>query len=212
MGTLFFPPSFIEGFLLGISLIAAIGAQNIFVLRQGLTGNHLFMTAGICALCDSLLISCGSLGIGSLVAGIAWLRVAAVISGLFFLCYYAAKSFLQAFRHNSQIVLAVADGSIVTRKRLMLSALGFSLLNPHAVLDTVVLIGGLSGQFDELESRFFFASGAISASVVWFFSIAYGACFMRPLFRNPYFAAGLDIFVGTIMSWAAWSLIQSELL
>lgn len=202
----------IEGFFLGLSLIAAIGAQNLFVIRQGILGQHLFLTAGLSALCDIFLIGLGTMGAGTVIANVPWLRQAAVISGVMFLGYYGLRSFLNVARGQSLMQLATPQGAIVNQKNIIASAIGFSLLNPHAYLDTVVLIGGISAQFETAVERMLFALGASASSIFWFFSLAYGARLISPFFRKQQFAIGLDILSGTIMFWIAWSLIQSELM
>lgn len=206
------PQPMLEGFLLGISLITAIGAQNLFVLRQGIKGEYVMTTALVSSLCDFVLIGVGTWGAGSLVAGIPWLRQAAVICGIVFLLYYALKSCVNLILGRSLELVMASDGESVPRRTIVLSAFGFSFLNPHAVLDGIVLIGGLSGQYEVLSERSFFAGGAGIASVVWFFCLGYGAKLMGPLFRKRIFAMALDAVIAGIMFGIAWSLANAELL
>lgn len=201
-----------EGFFLGISLIAAIGPQNFFVIRQGIIGRHLFMVAGISALCDFALICIGTMGVGSIISDIFWLRQTAAMCGVIFLSYYAFKSFYNAIKGESFLLTATADGVAMHQRTIILSALGFSLFNPHAILDTVILIGGLSAQFPSTFSRVSFAIGAGAASVIWFFSLTYGARFFAPYFRSPYFATIVDVLIGSIMCWIGLSLFLKEIL
>lgn len=207
----FIPQPILEGFFLGISLIAAIGAQNLFVLRQGIKGEHVFTTAVVSSFCDFLMIGIGTMGAGSLIASVPGLKRLAVICGIIFLLYYGFKSCLNLVQGRSlELVMASADGESSSRKTVVLSAVGFSLLNPHAVLDGVVLIGGISGQYEVLVDRAIFAGGAGFASIVWFFCLGYGAKMAGPLFYKPAFAKGLDVFIAGIMFGIAWSLARTE--
>lgn len=201
----------VEGFLLGISLIAAIGAQNLFVLRQGIIGEHIFLTATTCCVCDFLLVCIGAMGAGSVITEFFWLKTLAVVGGALFLLYYAYNSFRNILKGRSYELLVCSQGVTIERRTLLLSALGFSLLNPHAILDTVVLIGGLSGQFTELADRTSFALGVGLSSIVWFYSIAYGARFFAPLLRRKNAAIALDLFTGSIMTWIAYTLICTHI-
>lgn len=204
------PQPMLEGFLLGISLIAAIGAQNLFVLRQGIKGEYVLTTVIVSSFCDFLMIGVGAMGAGSLVASIPGLRKLAVFCGIVFLLYYGIKSCLNLIQGRSLELVMAADGMDVPRKTVVLSALGFSLLNPHAVLDGVVLIGGLSGQYEIAADRAIFAAGAGVASIVWFFCLGYGAKALGPLFRKPTVAMGLDVVSGGIMFGIAWNLAKVE--
>lgn len=206
------PQPLLEGFFLGISLIIAIGAQNLFVLRQGIKGQYVLTTAVVSSLCDFLMIGIGTMGAGTLVASMPELRRVAIIGGIIFLLYYGIKSCVSLVRGKSLELVTVGDGVPVPRKTVVLSAMGFSLLNPHAVLDGVVLIGGLSGQYELLMDRAFFASGAGIASVVWFFCLGYGAKILGPLFRNSFFAMVLDVIVAGGMFGIAWSLVEMLML
>lgn len=201
-----------EGFFLGISLIAAIGAQNLFVLRQGIKGEYVLTTTLVSSLCDFAMIGVGTMGAGSFIASVPGLKQLAVICGIVFLVYYGLKSCLNLIQGRSlELVMATEKGSI-PQKTVILSAMGFSLLNPHAVLDGVVLIGGLSGQYAILTDRMIFASGAGIASVIWFFCLGFGAQMFGPLFRKPAFAKLLDVLVAGIMFGIAWNLAKSEFL
>lgn len=205
------PQSLLEGFFLGISLIAAIGAQNLFVLRQGIKGEHVFTTASVSSLCDFLMIGIGTIGVGSFIASVPGLKSLAVLGGIVFLLYYGLKSIQNLIMGRSlELITASADGTVASRKNVILNAVGVSLLNPHAVLDGVVLIGGISGQFEMMADRAIFAAGAGISSVIWFFFLAYGAKMAGPLFYRPVFAKGLDVFIAGMMFGIAWSLAKTE--
>lgn len=203
------PQPMLEGFLLGMSLIAAIGAQNLFVLRQGIKGEYVFTTALVSSFSDFAMIAVGALGAGSLISSVPVLQKVAVFGGIVFLSYYGLKSCMNLVRGRSA-ELVMADGTSGSRKTVILGALGVSLLNPHAVLDGVVLIGGLSAQYEIAADRAFFAGGAGVASVLWFFCLGYGAKLAGPLFSKPAFAKALDVFVAGIMFGIAWNLAKNE--
>lgn len=209
MFDLLVPQSMLEGFLLGMSLIAAIGAQNLFVMRQGIKGEYVFTTAVVTTFADFAMIAVGAMGAGSLISGIPVLQKLAVFGGILFLTYYGLKSCMNLVQGRS-VELVMADGSLASRKTVILGALGVSFLNPHAVLDGVVLIGGLSAQYEMAWERGLFAAGACVASVLWFFCLAYGSKLAGPLFMRPAFAKALDVFVAGIMFGIAWNLAETE--
>lgn len=205
------PQPMLEGFFLGISLIAAIGAQNLFVLKQGIKGEHVFTTTLVSSLCDFGMIAIGTMGAGSLISSVPGLRTSAVLCGIIFLLYYGMKSCLNLIQGKSLEFVMAAEGEGASRRTVIMSAVGFSVLNPHAVLDGVVLIGGLSGQYAILSERVTFAFGAGIASIVWFFCLGYGAKMLGPLFLRPGFAKALDVMIAGIMFGIAWSLAEKEL-
>lgn len=210
---MFIPEALLEGFLLSIGLIIAIGSQNIFVLKYGLKGKYNFTIALTCTICDFLLICLGSMGLGSFIAEIVWLRQIAIWGGAIFLIYFGLKSWLAILKGNlSTHQIAETSTEPDTLKTVILTALGFSLLNPHAFLDTVVLIGGISSRFDGFHARLLFTLGAGIASAVWFFSLSYGSRLLRPLFQKKTAAATFEFTSGSVMFWIAWGLVQPELL
>ena len=194
-----------RGFVLSATLIIAIGAQNAFVLRQGLTRRHVFATALVCALSDAFLISVGVAGAGALFASSPLLTTIATWSGAIFLFVYGLRSFWSALRPSS-LEAEPGDGQPQTLRATVLAALAFSYLNPHVYLDTVVLLGSIGAGFSAAE-RPLFALGAMSASFVWFFGLAYGAAWLAPLFRRPIVWQMLDAIIGLVMWGIAWSLI-----
>jgi L-lysine exporter family protein LysE/ArgO len=194
-----------KGFGLGAGFIMAIGAQNAFVLRQGIRRSHVFATALICTLCDVALIALGVGGLGTLIAGDTVLKMVATWGGFTFLLLYGLLSFKAAFaaKKDSQPEIHFKSKSL---SGTVLSALGISLLNPHVYLDTVVLIGSVGAQFPPGE-RIMFASGAVLASSVWFFCLAYGAVRLSPVFQRPLSWRILNLITGCIMLAVAVSLI-----
>ena len=194
---------FLRGFGLGASLIIAIGAQNAFVLRQGLRREQAVLVAALCAGCDALLIALGTAGVGSVIASIPTLARLASLGGAAFLLYYGAAAFRRALK---PAVLETASAP-ATRGGVVLATLSVSLLNPHVYLDTVVLVGGLAGQCAAFP-RLLFALGAITASCVWFFGLALGAARLAPLFQRPAAWRILDCAVGLVLWTIAVSLVR----
>lgn len=198
---------FLRGFGLGASLIIVIGAQNAFVLRQGLRREQAALVAAICAACDALLIALGTAGVGSVIAHLPWLSRLASWLGAMFLLFYGGMAFRRALRPSS---LEAASMAPAGRGRVAAATLSVSLLNPHVYLDTVVLVGGISAQY-ALHPRLFFALGAVFASCLWFFSLALGAAHLAPFFRRPGAWRILDCAVGAVMWSIALGLMRSSL-
>lgn len=197
-----------QGFGVSAALIIAIGAQNAFVLQQGLRRSYLFLSALTCALCDAVLISLGVGGFGAVIAATPWLTRLATWGGALFLLLYGWRSFRSAMRSNALTVQG--DLARLSLRATVLGLLAVSLLNPHALLDTVVLIGSVGAQYPAPE-RATFALGAMLASLTWFFSLAYGAARLAPLFQKPLAWRVLDLTVGCLMWSIAASLIRTGL-
>jgi L-lysine exporter family protein LysE/ArgO len=195
--------SFIPGFLLGLSLIVAIGAQNAFVLRQGLRREHVFAICAVCAGSDALLIAAGVAGFGALVNAAPWLAPAMRFGGAAFLLAYALRSLWSAWRNPG-----VLNPSVDVQKSLsatLLTCLAFTWLNPHVYLDTVVLLGSVSTRY--AGQRLAFALGAMTSSFLFFFALGYGARLLRPLFANPKAWRLLDAVIGITMALLAAKLV-----
>lgn len=192
-------PAFLEGFGLGAGLIIAIGAQNAYVLRQGLKGEHVFAVAGLCFLVDVGLIALGAGGFASLIAAHAGATDFIAWAGAAFLFVYGLRAFHGAIKPGTLDARDArnAGGNL---RAAALTALALSLLNPHVYLDTVVLIGGLAAQYPP-GPRATFALGAMAASLVWFFGLGYGAGKLAPVFAKPRAWRLLDIAIGCVM-WA----------
>lgn len=193
---------FLEGFGIGAGLIIAIGAQNAFVLRQGIMRQHVLLVAAVCSLIDAVLIAAGVLGLGTLINAVPLVLRIATGAGALFLLWYGVRSFRSGL--NPQVMPETnedASGSTPapkTKWAVILTLLGFSLLNPHVYLDTVVLLGGI-GARHPLDERFAFIAGACSASIAWFFSLAFGAGFLSPLFHKKITWRILDFIIAVIM-------------
>jgi L-lysine exporter family protein LysE/ArgO len=197
----------LKGFSLGAGLIIAIGAQNAFVLRQGLKRLHVFATASVCTLCDAILILLGVNGLGTLIASFPALNAVTTWGGVLFLLVYGLRAFKGAIAPAPLEDYGVADQS-ESLYGTVLTALALSLLNPHVYLDTVVLLGSVGAQYPA-NSRIYFAAGAMLASAIWFFSLSYGAAWLMPLFKRRMAWRVLDGIVGCIMWVIAASLAWS---
>lgn len=173
---------FAQGFLLQASLILALGAQNIFVLNSGLRKQRHLLVALVCSVCDAILIFVGVLGVATFFIQFPLLKIALGVVGVGFLLFYGILKLKEA---KSGISISGSSQQVTTVKQTILTSLGFSLLNPHVYLDTVVLIGGYSSQFNQLIERFYFGGGAASFSVLWFYSLAILASATSRFLNNP---------------------------
>jgi L-lysine exporter family protein LysE/ArgO len=196
--------AYLSGFGLGFSLILAIGAQNAFVLKQGIKKEHVFIICLLCALSDALLITAGVLGFGYLVEQFPSLQTVARYGGFAFLTAYGLKSFWTAWSMSHE--LNPAAEVTTSLKKIVWLTLAFTWLNPHVYLDTVVLLGSVSTKFQ--GASLFFGLGAVSASFVFFFSLGYGARILTPVFQKPISWKILEFFIGIVMLTLAWTLIQ----
>lgn len=185
----------VEGFLLGAGLIVAIGAQNAFVLRQGLKREHVFAVATVCWLSDALLITVGVAGMGGLVKASPTLLTVVTVAGIAFLGVYGAISLWRAFRPG-RLEASASQGQGLGAT--LLTALALTFLNPHVYLDTVVLIGGLSARYQN-AAAVAFAAGAATASVVWFYGLGFGARLLAPLLARPAAWRLLDLGIAIVM-------------
>ncbi|TMM51886.1 LysE/ArgO family amino acid transporter [Sulfitobacter sabulilitoris] len=188
--------AFVPGFLLGFSLILAIGAQNAFVLRQGLRRHHVFWVCLTCALSDAVLIGAGVAGFGALALAAPWLEAAMRWGGAAFLIWYGARNARAAWRGGE--ALHATGAAAQPLMPTLLTLLALTWLNPHVYLDTVVLLGSISAQYD---SRLAFGAGAVLSSFAFFFGLGYGARGLAPLFARPRSWQVLDGIVALTM-WA----------
>ncbi len=193
----------LSGFFLGASLIIAIGAQNAFILRQGLLRQHVFILCLICALSDALLISAGVAGLGTLIAQSPKLIAFVTLTGAAFLFWYASVAFRRAFHPEA---MQVKSNGATSLKAAVATCLALTFLNPHVYLDTVLLLGSLSAQF-EGSARAAYGIGAAIASFVWFFALGYGARLLQPIFAKPAAWRVLDCIIGVVMALIGLSLL-----
>jgi L-lysine exporter family protein LysE/ArgO len=194
--------AFLPGFFTGLSLIIAIGAQNAFVIRQGLTRQHVFKVVLLCSLSDALLIALGIGGLGQLIAGLPWLLEFIRWFGVAYLTWFGIKSVISATKDQTLVATGTENKSAA---KVVTTVLALTFLNPHCYLDTVIFVGGIGNTFG--DNRWFFAFGAMLASVVWFFSIGYGAKAASRFMAKPVFWKVLDSIIAVIMFTLAISLV-----
>ena len=195
------------GAALGLTLIVAIGAQNAFVLRQGLRREHVGPIVLLCAVSDALLMTAGVAGLAGLLGERPALAFWLTAGGVAFLTVYGLRALWRALRPG---VLKASDGEdALTLTQALVLAASFTLLNPHVYLDTVVLVGTVGAQYQD-EARWAFAAGAAAASAVWFTGLGYGARLLAPLFAKPRAWQVLDAIIGATMLLLA-ALLASRL-
>ena len=187
----------LQGFLTGLSLILAIGAQNAFVLRQGIRREHVGWVVAVCALSDAALIIAGVAGFGVVTAAVPWLAGAMWWFGVAFLVVYGALRFRAALQGGE--ALKPAEGEVVPLGRVVATCLVLTWANPHVYLDTMVLIGSISTQYAPHEAGF--GAGAVLSSLTFFTALGYGARVLAPVFANPRAWVVLEVVVGLTM-WA----------
>lgn len=220
---------FLAGLGLGLSLIIAIGAQNVFVLRQGARREHVLVVVAICAVSDAVLIAAGVAGLGAVIASMSWLTVAARVGGAAFLLGYAALAARRALRPATGVSTALLDGdgaldgqgtseskatgtkpghafaqqSAVTAAG---TALALTWLNPHVYLDTVLLLGSVAASYE--DAKWIFAAGAITGSVVWFTALGYGSRLLSGVLARPGAWRVLDGVIAVLMVMIAITLLM----
>ena len=211
----------LAGLGLGLSLIVAIGAQNVFVLRQGIRREHVLLVVVICALSDALLIVAGVAGLGAVISAAPWLVVVARLAGGLFLFAYGLLAARRAWRGGEHLRAdggesaasdtgAAAPGSTdtLTRTRatpVVLTVLALTWLNPHVYLDTVLMLGSIAATHG--AERWLFAAGAIAASVLWFTALGFGARFVGRWLRTERSWRILDALIAAVMITLAVSLV-----
>ena len=184
----------VPGFLTGLSLIIAIGAQNAFVIRQGLSRSHVLLVVLICAASDAVLIFLGTGGLGTLIQSKPDLLEFIRWFGVLYLTWFGIKAMRSVLSNQS---LEVGEGASSSKKAAILSVLGFTFLNPHVYLDTVILLGSIANQFE--EDRWFFALGASIGSFLWFSAIGFGAKAASRFMSRPIFWKILDSIIAVVM-------------
>jgi L-lysine exporter family protein LysE/ArgO len=185
---------------LGLSLIVAIGAQNVFVLRQGLRKEHVGIVVSICAVSDAVLIAAGVSGAGAALAAVPALVTAIRWGGAIFLTGYAILAARRAWRPRAALAGDVRDSTEIqaaSARATLLTCLALTWLNPHVYLDTVLLLGTISSSYG--ESRWIFGAGAIAGSVLWFAALGYGARLLGRWLSRPGAWRVLDGAIALIM-------------
>ncbi len=192
---------YLTGALTGLGLIVAIGAQNAYVLRQGIHRQHVGVVVAICALSDALLIVLGVAGVGALIAGHPTALTVTKWLGAAYLVWFAIKSFRSAL-HPQGLEL----GGAVKRSGVIATTLALTYLNPHVYLDTVLMLGNLANQHGP-SGRWWFAGGAVTGSVLWFSALGFGARAVAPWVSRPAVWRVLDVVIGCTMLLVAALLV-----
>jgi L-lysine exporter family protein LysE/ArgO len=192
------------GFALGLTLIVAIGAQNAFVLRQGLRREHVGLIVAFCATADAALMLAGIAGLASVLGHQPLLASVLTAGGALFLTVYGLRALARARRGGS--LGAAAGTAPLSRRTALAQTAAFTLLNPHVYIDTVLLVGSVGAQMG--EARWWFATGAAAASALWFTSLGFGARLLAPLFARPRAWQVLDLLIGLTMLGIAALLLR----
>lgn len=200
--------AFPHGFAMSLVLIVAIGAQNAFVLRQGLRREHVAAVVMFCALGDALLVALGVAGMAQLLQGRPGLAATMAFAGAAFLGGYGVRSLWRA--RQPQAAALEAQRTAASRRAVLGQAAAFTLLNPHVYLDTVLFVGGTGAQYAGL-ARAGFVAGAAFASALWFTALGFGARLLAPWFAKPQAWQWVDAWVGGTMLLLAWLLMQQGL-
>jgi len=195
-----------QGIGLGASLIIPIGAQNAYVLNQGIKKHHHLTIATVCSMLDVLFISLGIFGGGSVISNHPILLDTLTIGGFLFLTFYAFMSLRSALQ-TSTVSESHVDQVARGRRSAIMGALAVTLFNPHLYLDTIVILGSIGGQFNE-HDRLSFAIGSIIASFLWFFGLSMTAAKLSPILSKEKVRKGIDIVVGIFMLFIAFGLLN----
>jgi L-lysine exporter family protein LysE/ArgO len=185
--------SALSGFAFSLSLIVAIGAQNSFLLRQGLRREHVGLVVTICAASDVALIAAGVAGMGALIRSVPHLLTTVEIAGAIFLFSYGLLALRRALRPSA---LTAGDAGATSVRAVVLTTLALTYLNPGVYLDTVILLGSVANSHGDAWA---FAAGAAIASVAWFVAVGYGARLLSPVFAKPIAWRVLDLVIAAIM-------------
>jgi L-lysine exporter family protein LysE/ArgO len=200
--------AFWQGLALGLGLIVAIGAQNAFVLRQGLRREHVGSVVLLCAVADAVLIALGVWGMAQALGDRPALALALSLSGAAFLFWYGWRAFARV--RQAARLQAAADSPSLSRSAVLAQAAAFTLLNPHVYLDTVVLVGSIGAQHPA-AAQWWFVAGASTASALWFSSLGFGARWLAPWFAKPRAWQVLDALIGVTMWVLALWLVRGAL-
>ena len=196
----------ISGLLTGLSLIIAIGAQNAFVISQGLARSHVLLVVIFCSLSDALLIVLGAGGLGALIKSVPSLIEYIRWFGVAYLLWFGSKTLFSAFENRS---LALGSNKVVSKRKVIATLFAFTNLNPHVYLDTVIFLGSIANQFG--SDKWLFAIGAVISSTCWFFALGYGARAASTYMTQPIFWRVLDFVIAAIMFTAALLLALYKL-
>ena len=196
-----------KGFVIGAGLIIPIGAQNSYILNQSIKKNHHLMAATICIICDFFLMSIGVFGGGALINSNGLLATTITWAGIIFLSVYGLIFFKQFYLSTKDSVQKEISPS--SRKMVIFATLAVTLLNPHAYIDTVVIIGSISGQYHEAD-KVTFLIGTLVASIAWFYALSLGAAKMSPWLSQQKVQKGINLLVALLM-WTIAVLLYASI-
>ncbi len=197
----------LTGVMIAGGMIMAIGAQNAFVLKQGLLKRNVFWVVSICFICDFVLMTIGTLGLGSIISSSFQAKIILAMIGGVFLTGYGIRAFINAIKATSFLDIHSGKNVSTGIKTTIMATLAITLLNPHVYLDTVVIVGSIAGTLS-FEHKLLFLLGAVSVSFCWFFGLGYGARFLLPLFKNAKAWQILDFIIAVVMGWIAYELFK----
>lgn len=192
----------LTGFMVQLSIIVAIGAQNAYLLKQGITRNHVTIAISVCVVGDLVLIAAGVAGLGALLTHAKTLLSVLRYGGVVYLGGFAVRSLWRSWKGHGGLVAA---GDPSTRRTVLLTTMGFTFLNPHVYIDALIVVGTLSAQFG--PNRWFFGFGSGLVSVLWFALVGYGARRLAPWFSQGRSWRWLDGGIGVIMLFATANLL-----
>lgn len=196
-------PIYIEGLIFGLSLIISLGPQNLFLMRQGSQRNYALLSASVCMVCDVILITGSIVGLHQVLEQHPLFKQIMMLLGSLFLLYYGSGSLKNGFRQGRTEKLQ--QSALTSPWQVILLALGFSLLNPQAIIDSLVIIGGGSSQFPQHEKEFL--AGVLTSSFIWFFSLSFLAyCFSTRLMKAGIWQK-IEIISGIIMVYLGVKLL-----
>lgn len=198
--------AFLTAALITAGIIIGLGPQNIFIIKQGIRGKYILTTVLICELCEIITVSFGALGAGYVFSQNDVLQKIIGIAGVTFLIVYGYKSFRSAAQSHDHIDI---ERQRVSLKEVIVSSFSISLLNPWALMDTMVIIGGGAAQYEDINLMVAFIIGSLVVSTIWFFTIGYGAKKLRRFLNTPRATMIMDIVAGGIMWSAAFYLTTS---
>lgn len=201
--------AYFTAFLITAGIIMGLGPQNIFVIKQGIRGKHVLLTVLICEFCEIVTVSLGALGAGYVFSQITILQKIIGVAGVLFLVFYGYKSFRSAFEKYDGVDIARQEISL---KEVILASLSISLLNPWALMDTMVIIGGAASQYESISFMIIFVLGSFTASTIWFFTIGFGAKRMQNFLNTKRANKILDLTAAVIMWISAFYLTKTMVL
>ncbi len=201
--------AYLAAFVITAGIIIGLGPQNIFIIKQGIRGKHVLVTVLICELCEVLTISLGAIGAGYVFSQNILLQKIIGIGGVLFLLFYGYKSFRSAYQSHADIELHREQ---IPLKEIILASLSISLLNPWALMDTMVIIGGGAAQYESLQLMVVFVFGSLTASTLWFCAIGFGSKKFQHILNTDKANKILDLIAGVIMWLAAFYLMKTMVL